>query len=292
VIVKGKGNLIEGFNTNNIYNIYNKKNKEKFERKISKNPNKITEKILDEKDKNEFLYLWTLGIPDWLRKKIWMLIIGNESGITENLFNYHLQEIEDINFKDLMKSLINRGGVNNYSSNNQILNTYNTVSLTNFNTIKIKAKLHVMDDPILNEIIDNVFKISNKYALEIKEQNIESYVFMQDLFKVVRVFTLFRPDITYSKQITYISAILLLNSENFYSAFVSLINFSVPSFVMKFLTRDEIYVTIFLIKIKLRLDFFERLLKNYVPLVYKHFVKFDVTTSLYFFNWIENVFIK
>jgi hypothetical protein len=235
VIVKGKGtlNAIDGYGNANVFFSAQKevtrKKKEKFWKILIRSSKSNTEKILDDKDKSEFLFLWTLGLPQWLRKKIWYLVIGNESGVSENLFNHHLKLVENVNFEELLKL----AGCNNINKN------------SNFNypfPLKLKARLHVSEDPILNEIINDVLKISLKYFNEIRDENLEFETFVQDLFKVVRVFTLFRPDITYSKQITYISTIILLNSENYYSAFVSLANFSISSFVMKFLTRDEIYV--------------------------------------------------
>ncbi len=104
----------------------------------------------------------------------------------------------------------------------------------------IKKKLEYSDNPILNEIINDVLKVTSKYENEIITEKKEDI--KQILFKIVRVFTLYRPDITYSQQITLISLVLLLNTENYYTAFVALVNFVVPSLIMKFLTRDENYV--------------------------------------------------
>lgn len=263
VLAKEKGNLIEGYNSLNINNKdMNKKNREKFWKFLYRLNAKQSEKILDDKDKSEFLYLWTHGIPDWLRKKLWSIVLGNESGITENLFNFHLKQIEPINFKDILKYLeanyptnqneiaetyLSNGNMNINNKNNQIFSNYNTISATNFNTFRLKTKLKLSDDPILDEIVNDIIKITKRLSNEIIEDGCELNVFMDDLFKIVRVFTLFRPDITYSKQISYLSAILLLNSDNYYSAFVCFVNFSIPGFIMKFLTRDEIYVHIILI---------------------------------------------
>ena len=109
----------------------------------------------------------------------------------------------------------------------------------------IKQKELYNENPILNEIINDVIKVTNKYSSIIYENKLDLNLVKQDLYNIVRVFTLFRPDTTYSQQITYISLILLLNTENYYSAFVALVNFIVPSLVMKFLIRDETYVIIF-----------------------------------------------
>lgn len=179
--------------------------------------------MIDETDRSEFYYLWTLGLPEWLRKKLWQLILGNEAGISENLFNAHLKIVEEIKIEDI---------TSNFNFNDFRMD----------GTTKIRNKLHIADDPILNEIINDIIKISLKYNLEIKDNLIEESCFRDELFKIVRVFTLFRPDIAYSKQISYIAAVLRLNSDNYYSAFVNLINFIVPSVILKFLIRDEQFV--------------------------------------------------
>jgi hypothetical protein len=169
-----------------------------------------------------------MGLPDWIRKKIWMLIISNEAGISENLFNAHLKNVDKLNFEEIEKS-----------SEINVLN--------GDKSIKIKQKLHLVDDPILNEMINDIIRISDKFSGEIKESNFSLEQFKQDLFLIVRVFSLFRPDITYSKQLVYIATILRLNSEDYYSAFVNLINFTIPSFILRFLIRDEHYVNIYYI---------------------------------------------
>ena len=41
----------------------------------------------------KILYLWTLGLPTWLRKNLWNIVIGNELEITENLFQGYIKTI-------------------------------------------------------------------------------------------------------------------------------------------------------------------------------------------------------
>jgi len=86
---------------------------------------------------------------------------------------------------------------------------------------------------------------------------------------------LVRTDITYCKQITYIALIFLLNTENFYSAFECLMNMIIPSFLSKFLLKDETFM-------KVRYDFFDELFKNFIPVLYNHFKNLDISPSLFF----------
>ncbi len=39
--------------------------------------------------------LWKQGIPDWVRKTIWPLVIGNRLEVTQNLYEIQMQKIEN-----------------------------------------------------------------------------------------------------------------------------------------------------------------------------------------------------
>jgi len=52
-------------------------------------------------DKYKFFEYWELGLPKFIRKKLWPIIIGNRAGITENLVEYYSKNIETLDFKQL-----------------------------------------------------------------------------------------------------------------------------------------------------------------------------------------------
>ena len=58
----------------------------------------------------EILYLWTLGLPPWLRKNLWNIVVGNELEITQNLFQGYIKSLlaEYINYQNIQNSSINR----------------------------------------------------------------------------------------------------------------------------------------------------------------------------------------
>ena len=64
----------------------------------------------------------------------------------------------------------------------------------------------------------------------------------KELFEIIRIFCMSRPDVTYTKQITYITFFIYLNSENFYMAFVNLTNLVVSTHLIKFFRNEEIFV--------------------------------------------------
>jgi hypothetical protein len=235
--------------------------------------------VINEKDRQEVAYLWFLGIPSWLRKNMWTLIISNNLNINENLFNFFLQKIESIEFNgdDVTERRMsfkmgdeNEGGGIKYCE-------------TNFNENE-NSTCH-NDDPLFYEIVHDVRKCYQKYGEFAVNLNIEEKKFKEDLFKLIRIFTNYRPDITYSRPLAYISTIFYMNSEDYYQTFVLIANFIIPSFFSKFLNRDEIFV-------KSRLEFFEMLMGKYNPQIYIHFKKMDINTRLFFYEWVDYLFTK
>lgn len=60
--------------------------------------------------KEQVLYLWTLGLPSWLRPKMWQIIIDNQLDISENLCNGFIsqnlnEENEELN-KDINQKFV------------------------------------------------------------------------------------------------------------------------------------------------------------------------------------------
>ena len=60
-------------------NYFNNKNKNEALGTLITAPLKIK--------KEEVLYLWTLGLPSWLRQKMWKIVVGDTLDISENLCN-------------------------------------------------------------------------------------------------------------------------------------------------------------------------------------------------------------
>ena len=61
------------------------------------------------------------------------------------------------------------------------------------------------EDILMNQIINDILKITNnKYQLEIFNLQMTKETFAHSLFKIIRIFTLYRQDIIYSKEIAYI----------------------------------------------------------------------------------------
>lgn len=205
----------------------------------------ISKKIIEEKDRAEFIYFFCLGIPDWLRKKLWPLMIGNESSLNENIFNFYLKQVEQVDFLEISKNIEERFKEDLINTKtNKIYFRKASAQMVNFDKTVKKVEMNFSLEPLLNEIIIDIINISNKYKEEIHNDSIEILVLQKELFDIIRVFCMSRPDVTYSKQITHISLVLYLNSENFYIAFVNLSNLAMSSHLIKFLANDEIFVSL------------------------------------------------
>lgn len=40
------------------------------------------------------MILWKLGVPDWARKTLWPISIGNRLEFTEQLYHIHLSQVQ------------------------------------------------------------------------------------------------------------------------------------------------------------------------------------------------------
>ncbi len=63
-------------------------------------------------NKEEILYLWTLGLPPWLRKYLWNIVIGNELEITEALFQGFIKTI----FREYINNQNTKNSYSTYST--------------------------------------------------------------------------------------------------------------------------------------------------------------------------------
>ena len=214
-------------------------------------------------DKNKFFEIWELGLPKFIRKKLWPIIIGNRAGITENLVEYYSKYTENLDFKEL-----------------------NNLYLDYLKNKKDMEEIKFSDEILMNQILNDVLKIINiKYNKEINNIQIKSEEAALYLFKIIRIFTLYRQDIIYTKEIAYISIIFLLNSENYFQALVNMINFIIDSPGIKFIQKNEDFI-------KIRISFFQDLLSKHFPRLNKHLNRLEITPELYFNEWISSFFIK
>lgn len=158
---------------------------------------------------------------------------------------------------------------------------------TNKNKDIYKAEIANQNEYIIKEIINDINKCYKRFKNNIEESGYTEVNFKEDLYRMLRILTISRQDLPYCKKLCYIAMIFLINSDNYYSAYVMFINFicNHSDFLFKFLTRDEIFI-------KSKIDLFDRSFKKMLPKVYKHFKSLDISTSLFIYDWFEYIFVK
>ena len=215
----------------------------------------ITNKILNNKkiSKKELFYIYENGLPEKIRKTIWSFLIGNKCCISEDLFNYYLTKFEQIDFFQIIKQ---------YNKNPQI----------KFN-----------DNVGVNKIIIDIIKIGEIYFEQIQNSNQLSFNIMNDLYKIIRVFYLYRPDILYNKNILILAMMFLLNGENCYNSFLNLVNFIFQNYLGKFFLKDYFFISNYE-------NFFVKYLIKFSPKAEEHLRKFEINPTLYLNEWFESLF--
>lgn len=187
--------------------------------------------------KDQIVNLCSLGLPNWIRRDLWKILIGNQLDISETLLAGYIRIIDEE--KQLKPNL-----------------------------------------PITLKISNHIEKLYHKHNGHI---DMDEVVFKDNLFKIIRAFCLYRPDVLYSKQVAYFALIFYIWSNDFIEAFISLCNFVVPNCFFKFLIKDEEIANEYSL-------FYNDLLKKYVPNGYKYLMKFNFHWNVFFAKWAGYLF--
>ena len=236
----------------NKYHYFTKKveiNKKKMDKYESLEENI---KILNS-NHQEILYLWTLGLPSWLRKYLWSIVIGNDLEISEKLFEGYSRQI--------VKESMN----NNLSEKENLYESKDN------------------KDNLINDLKDHINIYYQKYEPIIKSEN--KINFKTDIYLIVHSFCNYRQDILYTKEITELTSFLYLNSDNNFECFRILCNFIITNYLFNFVQND-------ILSIKNYYEFFEILCKKYTPLLYNYIQTLNISLFPVFYRWTKNLFLK
>ena len=237
--------------------IIKKKNK-KFESNINTNSNS--------NNKEKILKIWSFGLPFWLRANMWKLVIFNELNITEVLFQGYFQ---------LVTKEQERYNILNKKKQNISFN-YNNINNT-----------EMMEDNFT--IIETISKDCKKIIKRIKHMLTDipdKLRFINEVYKIIRSFCFYRPDLIYSKNIAELAIFFYINcNQNEFDTFIILCNFIINNYFFKHIQNDRLFM-------KNQLKFFGKLIEKYLPLVHKHFKELQFNTNIFFYKWIEFLFLK
>ena len=255
------------------------KNKQNyFTKKVETNKKKMNKYLPLEENINileanhqEILYLWTLGLPSWLRKYLWNIVIGNELDISQKLFLGYANGIFNESESNKLNNINNKNFINGipiYNSNQ---------ALESKNSENDKEKL-------INDLKDHINFYYKKYEENIKSEN-KVNNFKTDIYLIVRCFCNYRQDILYTKEITELSTIIYLNTDNNFDAFRILCNFIIPSYLFNFIQND-------VSSLKNYYEFFEKLMQKYTPLLFNYINRLNNSLFFVFYSWTKNLFLK
>lgn len=249
-------------NKENYFTRKRKANKKKMDNKKDYAEN--VEILQDNQE--EILYLWTLGLPPWLRKYLWNIVIGNELEITEVLFQGYI--------KTIYREYLNNQSVKTSNITNRITNsTYCTSLISNEDN-----KYNLIKD--VNKDID-AYYLKNEIIIK----NEKKTNFKEDVYVIVRSFCFFRLDILYTKEITELASFIYLNTDNYYIAFRILCNLIIPSYLFDYIENN-------IEKINNYCEFFELLILKYTPILYNYFQKINFSIGIIFYKWTKNLYLR
>ena len=222
------------------------------------NDNEFIYKPNVDKRKTKLLKIWSYGLPFWLRENMWKLIIRNELNISLVLFQGYFNLANDEYEKC-------------QTEKNNMINGCSDMIEEDYNEIEL--------------IIKDCDKIIQRFKKYISP-SIEITHFQKDIYKIVRSFCFYRPDILYSKIISEF-AVLFYNicSNNEFDTFILLSNFIIKNYFFSHIQNDSVYM-------KNELKFFEFLIEKYLPLIHMHFKELQFNANIFFYKWIEYLFLK
>ena len=222
------------------------------------NDNSFVYKPNDDKRKAKLFKIWSFGLPFWLRESMWKIIIGNELNITLTLFQgYYNLATEEFE--------------NSFKDKNSIINGSSDIIEEDYDELELIIK-----------DCDKVIKRFKKYL----GTNIDIINFKQEIYKIVRSFCFYRPDILYSKIISEFAVIFYnIFEKNEFDTFIILSNFIINNYFFWHIQNDSLYM-------KNELKFFEFLIEKYLPLIHMHFKELQFNANIFFYKWIEFLFLK
>ena len=209
-------------------------------------------------DYNEFLFLYKIGIPQKIRIILWDNLIGNACGITKDIYDYYFEEIQDLDFEE-QKNITNET-----DETNNLLNK---------------------DDELNKKIINDMIKIEDLFINELYEMQKCTSDILSKTFKLVHLFLLMKKDIDYNINIINFTFIFNLVFNDPYTSFKNLYNFICSTNIIKSLIKDEFYIN-------KNYNIFITLFRKFIPKIYNHFFKLDISIDLFFIFWFENLYTQ
>ena len=218
---------------------------------------KLNKNSYNKLEYNEFLCLCYLGFPHKMRKTIWKIGIENNLGFTKSLYMYYQADLnkQKIDFCELDFR---------YRENSNV---------------------QLNPDYKLNQIIIDIIKIRYIFLQEINVQKLDENELMKKVYNITVSFNLIRFDIPYNKGIVSLVYFFLLTGLDEINCFICISNLICSRNIYKLYLGEEE-------SIKKKINFFNKLLKNYAEKVFEHLQKLEINPELYLIPWFERLFTQ
>lgn len=213
-------------------------------------------------------------VPDKLRGSVWRSISGNPASISQDYYQLLVAKGDRIGEVILKKANIEKSGQPEYDS--EYLRT------------KIEYNMMAMKPGVSHE--DSIAIIENDLprtfsTLEFYNQSKEEGVnHVSQLRRILRAFTVMRPDVGYVQGMSYLAGFLLLeNSE--YQTFILFHNLLIKSQILSFykFKADEIIQ---------RLKFFRQAFLVELPELWEYFEEEKIDPRSYVYEWIMTIYTR
>lgn len=235
--------------------------------------------------------LWWNGIPSSIRPKVWNLVIGNDLHITEQLFHICLSRSRE---KIWVRQFISRKCSNPLSpmtscdhkthrrSASHSSEVSSCPSSSDQSIITDKAKDSDDDD---GENIAFLIKLDVLRTFPQLGLFQETGPYHKSLCDVLSAYVVYRPDIGYCQGMSFLAAMLLLNSQSTFSAFTSLANLLNNELLMVFYGLNQN-------KMRIIYSYYDRQFHSLLPDLASHFVNIGLTTDLFFMYQVYTLFAR
>ena len=202
---------------------------------------------------NDIIFIFYFGLPNCIRKIIWRFLIGNSCGIYTDYYEIYKNQVETVNF-DIIDTKY-------HEDINEIFSS----------------------DYIINQMIVDIIKIKDLFLCILIDKKLDQNLLMSQTYRIIRIFFSIRNDINYNSSLITLIFIFLILGENEFNVFCNIFNIICNSSIIKYLKGDEFFI-------KSNNKFFSELLEKYIPTIFEHFKKLEITPELYLPPWFEEIF--
>jgi TBC1 domain family member 14 len=232
------------------------------------------------KDTKKVISLWREGIPSSVRGSVWILSLGNQSFITQDLFIINIKKAKKLRELQNMQSSLNLK-INEMKSKGA---SENDIMQVEHESKKLQERLRDTNSPENKEHSIEGIQIDLPRTFPELGFFKQGSEFNMDCEEILGAFALSRPDIGYVQGMSYIAGMLILNMDKF-KAFVCLNKIITSWTLFCFFKADNP-------QMNRRFQLFRNILHHNCPMICEHIEDEGITAQMYLLEWFMTLFVK